>query len=89
MSFLESPVRTCAHPSMPGEGTPSLSRAPVSWRRVLVFAVLHGALLGAMYGAAVLNAKGHELEADAYGAGRVEHLGRMTLYPVLGQGATP
>lgn len=50
--------------------------------RFVAFTVLHIALLAAMYGAAMLNAKGHELEDGAYGAGQVEHLGRMTLHPV-------
>lgn len=57
--------------------------------RFVTFAVLHLALLAAMYGAAMLNAKAHELEAGAYGAGQVEHLGRMTLHPLPSHGGRP
>jgi hypothetical protein len=42
-----------------------------------------------MYGAAAINARGHELAAQEVGAGRVVHLGQMTLRPVAGQGARP
>ncbi len=57
--------------------------------RPLAFALLHFALLAAMYGAAAINARGHELAAQEVGAGRVVHLGQMTLRPVAGQGARP
>lgn len=85
MSFLDTAVR----PHAPAAASASGFTAPANRRRLVAFAVLHIVLLGAMYGAAYLNAKGHELEADAYGAGRVEHMGRMTLYPVVATQAMP
>lgn len=49
---------------------------------ITAFVCAHLAALGAAYAAAAIQAKGHELTANAPGHNAVHHLGRMTLVPV-------
>lgn len=81
MNFSNTTARPSARPSPFSSST--------ALRRLAVFAVLHLVLLAAMYGAAVVNARSHELGASVYGAGQTVHLGRMALYPVADGEARP
>ncbi|MCO5358111.1 hypothetical protein [Acidovorax kalamii] len=49
---------------------------------ITAFVCAHLAALGVAYAAAAIQAKGHELTANAPGHNAVHHLGRMTLVPV-------
>lgn len=85
VSVVRQDARRLSFPLRPA---PTNARRALS-QRLVVFAALHLVLLAAMYGAAVVNARGHELEANAYGAGNVEHMGRMTLHALPVRGAQP
>ena len=89
MDLFDTAVRPPDCQLVAHAGSSSVKRKSfVTWRLV-AFVMLHLALLGALYGLAYLNAKGHELESDAYGADRVEHLGRMSLYPLVDPKGVP